>query len=40
MAEYLWQHDLKGEPGRLKMMSDLLDPSSEFHLQRIGVGSG
>lgn len=40
MAEYLWQHNLKGEPERLRMMSDLLDPSSEFHLQRIGVAAG
>jgi 2-polyprenyl-3-methyl-5-hydroxy-6-metoxy-1,4-benzoquinol methylase len=40
MAEYLWQHSLAGEPERLRMMSDLLDPSSRFHLQRIGVGAG
>jgi hypothetical protein len=32
MAEYVWQHDLKGESDRLRLMSDLLDPSSEFHL--------
>jgi hypothetical protein len=34
MAEYVWQHDLKGESDRLRLMSDLLDPSSEFHLLR------
>ena len=40
MAEYLWQHNLAGEPERLRLMSDLLDPSSRFHLERIGVGPG
>jgi 2-polyprenyl-3-methyl-5-hydroxy-6-metoxy-1,4-benzoquinol methylase len=40
MAEYVWQYDLKGERNRLRLMSDLLDPSSEFHLTRIGVTSG
>ncbi len=40
MAAYIWQHDLKGEPERLRMMSDLLDPGSEFHLARTGVGAG
>ena len=25
MAEYVWQHDLKGEADRLRLMSDLLD---------------
>ena len=40
MAEYVWHHDLKGEAERLRLMSDLLDPSSEFHLRRIGVGTG
>jgi ubiquinone/menaquinone biosynthesis C-methylase UbiE len=40
MSDYPWQHTLKGEPERLRMMSDLLDPSSEFHLQRIGVAAG
>ena len=39
MAGYVWRHDLKGEAERLRLMSDLLDPSSEFHLQRIGVGT-
>src|SRR3954471_12087572 len=43
MAEYVWHHDLKGEADRLRLMSDLLDPSSEFHLLRIlrtGVSTG
>lgn len=40
MAQYLWQHNLTGEPERLRMMSDLLDPSSQFHLKRTGVGPG
>ncbi len=40
MAEYVWQHDLEGERNRLRLMSDLLDPSSEFHLTRIGVTTG
>jgi 2-polyprenyl-3-methyl-5-hydroxy-6-metoxy-1,4-benzoquinol methylase len=39
MAGYVWRHDLKGEAERLRLMSDLLDPSSTFHLQRIGVGT-
>ena len=29
MAQYVWQHDLKGERDRLRLM-DLLDPSSRF----------
>jgi SAM-dependent methyltransferase len=40
MAEYVWQHDLKGEADRLRLMSALLDPSSEFHLLRTGVTTG
>jgi hypothetical protein len=40
MSEYVWQHDLKGEGERLRLMSDLLDPSSEFHLTRMGVTTG
>jgi 2-polyprenyl-3-methyl-5-hydroxy-6-metoxy-1,4-benzoquinol methylase len=40
MAEYVWQHDLEGERHRLRLMSDLLDPSSRFHLSRIGIASG
>jgi SAM-dependent methyltransferase len=40
MPQYVWQHDLKGERDRLRLMSDLLDPSSRFHLERIGVAAG
>jgi 2-polyprenyl-3-methyl-5-hydroxy-6-metoxy-1,4-benzoquinol methylase len=40
MSKYVWQHDLKGESDRLRLMSDLLDPSSEFHLLRVGVATG
>ena len=40
MAVYVWQHDLKGESDRLRLMSDLLDPSSQFHLLRTGVATG
>jgi 2-polyprenyl-3-methyl-5-hydroxy-6-metoxy-1,4-benzoquinol methylase len=40
MPTYVWQHDLTGERERLRLMSDLLDPSSEFHLARIGIQAG
>jgi ubiquinone/menaquinone biosynthesis C-methylase UbiE len=40
VVEYVWQHDLKGERDRLRLMSDLLDPSSRFHLLRAGVTEG
>jgi 2-polyprenyl-3-methyl-5-hydroxy-6-metoxy-1,4-benzoquinol methylase len=40
MTLYVWQHDLHGEPERLRMMSDLLDPSSRFHLERTGLTAG
>lgn len=40
MSGYVWQHDLKGEPDRLRLMSKLLDPSSRFHLKRTGVTKG
>lgn len=40
MSTYVWQHDLKGEPDRLRLMSRMLDPSSRYHLQRIGVAAG
>lgn len=39
-ATYVWQHGLGGEPERLRLMSDVLDASSRFHLQQIGVGRG
>lgn len=40
MSGYVWQHDLKGERDRLRLMSDLLDPSSRFHLLRTGITTG
>lgn len=40
MATYVWQHDLTNEPERLRLMSRMLDPSSRYHLQSIGVGPG
>jgi len=40
MSEYVWQHGLSGEADRLRLMSDVLDPSSRFHLDRIGVAAG
>jgi ubiquinone/menaquinone biosynthesis C-methylase UbiE len=40
MAEYVWQHDLAGEADRLRLMSELLDPSSRFHLLQTGVTTG
>lgn len=40
MSKYLWQHNLKGESERLQIMSDLLDPNSQFHLDQIGIKHG
>lgn len=40
MSGYVWQHGLTGESDRLRLMSRLLDPSSRFHLSRIGVTDG
>ncbi len=40
MSPYVWQHQLAGEPERLRMMSDVLDPLSRYHLERIGVSEG
>jgi 2-polyprenyl-3-methyl-5-hydroxy-6-metoxy-1,4-benzoquinol methylase len=37
---YVWRHALGGEPERLRLMSEILDESSRFHLQQIGVGRG
>jgi SAM-dependent methyltransferase len=37
---YVWQHALGGEPERLRLMSEILDASSQFHLRQIGVGPG
>jgi 2-polyprenyl-3-methyl-5-hydroxy-6-metoxy-1,4-benzoquinol methylase len=40
MSKYVWQHHLKGEADRLRLMSNLLDPSSESHLLRTGITNG
>jgi tRNA A58 N-methylase Trm61 len=40
MSGYVWQHDLKGERDRLRMMPDLLDAASRFYLLRTGVATG
>jgi 2-polyprenyl-3-methyl-5-hydroxy-6-metoxy-1,4-benzoquinol methylase len=40
MPPYVWQHGLDGERERLRLMSDILDPSSRFHLKRVGVTAG
>ncbi len=40
MSGYVWQHDLAGERDRLRLMSDLLDPSSRFHLMQTGLAAG
>jgi tRNA A58 N-methylase Trm61 len=40
MTKYVWQHDLEHESDRLRLMSDLLDPSSRFHSLRTGVTAG
>lgn len=40
MDKYVWQHDLQNEPARLRLMSHMLDPSSRYRLQAIGVSRG
>jgi SAM-dependent methyltransferase len=40
MSEHVFQHDMSGEPERLRLMSALLDPTSEFHLLRLGIAPG
>lgn len=40
MAPYVWQHTLADEPERLRLMSRMLDPSSRYHLQAIGIAPG
>lgn len=40
MSGYVWQHNLDGEADRLRLMSDLLDPSSRFHLAQTGLTTG
>lgn len=40
MATYTLPHDLEGEPDRLSLMSEMLDPQLFFRLSQIGVGEG
>lgn len=40
MDSYVLPHDLGGEPGRLELMSRMLDPQLCFRLEQIGVGDG
>jgi SAM-dependent methyltransferase len=40
MSTYIWQHQLIGEPERLRLMSNVLDVSSRYHLERIEVAEG
>ncbi len=38
MIEYVWQHGLEGEAERLRLMSEILDPSGRDHLSRLPIG--
>ncbi|SDG39410.1 class I SAM-dependent methyltransferase [Microbacterium pygmaeum] len=40
MDRYALPHDLSGEPDRLALMSQMLDPQLFFRLRQIGVGQG
>jgi SAM-dependent methyltransferase len=40
MPEYVLDHHLEGERGRLALMSRLLDPMHRRHLEVLGVGPG
>ena len=40
MAEYVLDHHLGGERGRLALMSRLLDPMHRRHIESLGIGSG
>lgn len=40
MPEYVLDHHLEGEGGRLALMSDLLDPMHRRYLGALGVGPG
>ncbi len=40
MSTYIWQHQLMGEPERLRLMSNVLDASSRYHLERIAIAEG
>ena len=37
MSKYVWQHAIEGEADRLRMMSDLLDADSRYHLARLSL---
>lgn len=40
VTSYALPHDLEGEPGRLALMSSMLDPQLFFRLERAKVGDG
>ena len=40
MAEYVLDHHIGGERGRLALMSRLLDPMHRRHIESLGVGQG
>jgi 2-polyprenyl-3-methyl-5-hydroxy-6-metoxy-1,4-benzoquinol methylase len=39
MTEYVWQHELRGEAERLRVMSEILDPACRDHLARLPLAS-
>lgn len=40
MNAYVLSHDLRGEQGRLALMSELLDPTEREHILRLGLQPG
>lgn len=40
MSEYVLPHDVKGERERLALMSTLLDPTEQAHIERLGIRPG
>ncbi len=40
MPEYVLDHHLEGERGRLALMSRLLDPMHRRHIESLGIGAG
>ncbi len=40
MADYVLDHHLEGERGRLALMSHLLDPMHRRHIESLGIGPG
>lgn len=40
MNTYIWQHDIGDEAQRLRLMSEILDPSSRFHIAALPVEPG